>query len=227
MKTIKIAFVSLLCLATFNMTAQKQTMTLDVFDEVKVFDQINVTLVKSSENKAVITGDDVDEVAIVNNSGKLKIRMELDNFLDGNKTDVMLYYTEELELIDANEGAKIMSEDTIESNYLEINAQEGGDVDVAVETKNLDIKVVSGGEATIDGDSPDLEVTVRSGGDFYGEELDTERATVSVFAGGGAKVSADNYVDASVTAGGSIEIFGNPDKIDRSKTFGGSISEMK
>lgn len=226
MKTIKILVASLICLATFTMTAQTKTMTLQSFDEIKVFDQIHVTLVKSSENKAVISGDDVDEVAIVNNSGKLKIRMELDNFLDGNETKVMLYYTEDLEMIDANEGAKIMSDDTIKSNYLEINAQEGANINVSVDAKNVDVKVISGGEATVTGDAPDLEVTVRSGGDFYGKDLDSENATVSVFAGGGARISADKYVDASVTAGGSIEIHGNPDKIDRSKTFGGSITEM-
>lgn len=226
MKTMKILVASLFCLATFTMSAQTKTITLKSFDEIKAFDQIHVTLIKSSENKAVISGDDIDEVAIVNNSGKLKIRMELDNFLDGNDTHVKLYYTDNIELIDANEGTKIMSDDTIETNYLVINAQEGGDVDVSVEAKNVDVKVVSGGEAKVNGDAPSLEVTVRSGGDFYGKDLDSENASVSVFAGGGARISADKYVDASVTAGGSISIYGNPDKIDRTKTFGGSITEM-
>jgi len=46
---------------------------------------------------------------------------------------------------------------------------------------------------------------------------------VSVFAGGKAFVNSKEYVEANVTAGGTIEIFGNPDKVDEDKTFGGSI----
>ncbi|MDO1499569.1 DUF2807 domain-containing protein [Winogradskyella maritima] len=73
---------------------QKTTIDLDNFMELKVFDRINVTLVKSTENKAIITGDDADDVKISNDDGLLKIRMEVKDFLDGNETNVELHYKE-------------------------------------------------------------------------------------------------------------------------------------
>jgi len=226
MKTMKLFFVSLICIMTFNANAQTQTHTLQEFDEVKVLDQINVTLIKSSENKAVVSGEEAGDVKIENNSGKLKVHMELDDFLGGNENNVKLYYSGELEMVEAKQGATINSDDTVETSYLVVNSRAGSNVDLTIDTRNLEIKVVSGGDLTVSGNATDLEVTVRSGGDYHGEELDSERATVSVFAGGGAKISADEYIDASVTAGGTIEIYGSPEEVITDETFGGTITEM-
>lgn len=223
MNNIKYFFTMFTMILVVTANAQTKTITLQEFDGVKAFDQINVTLIKSSENKAVVTGDDVDEVKIVNNDGTLKVRMELDNFLDGNQTDVTLYHTKDMNMLDSNEGAKIMSNNQLESNYLILNAQEGGTVNVPVNSTNLDVKAVTGGEVSATGSAPNLEVVVRSGGEYSGKEMLSKQADVNVFAGGDAWVHADEYVEATVTAGGTIEIFGNPDTVNRNKTFGGSI----
>lgn len=223
MNNIKYFFTMFTMILVVTANAQTKTITLQEFDGVKAFDQINVTLIKSSENKAVVTGDDVDEVKIVNNEGTLKVRMELDNFLDGNQTDVTLYHTKDMNMLDSNEGAKIMSNNQLESNYLILNAQEGGTVNVPVNSTNLDVKAVTGGEVSATGSAPNLEVVVRSGGEYSGKEMLSKQADVNVFAGGDAWVHADEYVEATVTAGGTIEIYGNPDTVNRNKTFGGSI----
>jgi len=41
------------------------------FNEVKVYDLIEVNLIKSDENRVVITGDDVEDVEVFNKDGKL------------------------------------------------------------------------------------------------------------------------------------------------------------
>jgi hypothetical protein len=225
MKNIVSSIVMLFALAT--MSAQPLTMELEKFDALKVYDLINVTLIKSSENKAVITGDDVDKVDITNKDGKLKVRMDLVNFMDGDQTDVALYHTEDMRIIDSNEGAWIMSENSLEGSYVILNAQEGGKVNVPVNSTNLDVKAVTGGAITANGTSPNLEVVVRTGGHYHGKELSSDQADVNVFAGGDALVYADQYVEANVTAGGTIEIFGNPKKIDKTEAFGGSIMERQ
>jgi hypothetical protein len=57
---------------------------------VKVYDRINVTLVKSSENKVQIKGDDSD-VEIVNKNGELKIRMIPTKIMQGDKSEVTVF----------------------------------------------------------------------------------------------------------------------------------------
>lgn len=223
MKTYSVLFI--MAFTTLNMIAQREsTKQLDKFTKVKVYDRIIVTLIKSNENKIVITGDDQDEISISNKNGLLKIRMEFDNFLSGNEAIATLYYTENLELIDANENAHIKSNETLKgSNRVEIKSQEGGHIDLKVDLADVYAKSISGGEVTLTGKSKNQEVMVNTGGKVYNKELNTEDTSVVVNAGGRADVKASERVKAKVRAGGSIYIYGNPKNVDRDKVFGGKI----
>ena len=61
----------MLNIVSANAVAQGLAKELQKYNGVKVYDLIQVTLVKSDENKAVITGEDADKVKIVNNDGCL------------------------------------------------------------------------------------------------------------------------------------------------------------
>ncbi|WP_209402137.1 head GIN domain-containing protein [Pseudozobellia sp. WGM2] len=220
---------SIILFALFIITgalfAQKSnTKELEEFTEVKAYDRIIVTLVKGETNKLVITGDDKDEVNISNKDGLLKIKMEFDNFLDGDEALAALYYTEDLTLIDANENAKIKSDETFATDErVEIKTQEGGVIELNVELSDLYTKSVSGGEITLTGSAKTQEAMVNTGGKIYNKQLNTEETTVVVSAGGRADVKASDKVKAKVRAGGSIYIYGNPKNVDQDKVFGGKI----
>lgn len=219
--------LSLVVLIAFSAVAQKEkSKELDKFTELKVYDRIIVTLIKSNENKIVITGDDKDEVSISNKDGLLKIRMEFDNFLDGNEAKATLYYSENLSLIDVNENAKVISDETLNGNYTQIKGQEGGKVDLKVNLEKLYVKSVSGSEITLSGKTVEQEITVNTGGKAFNKELQTKDTKVVVMAGGRADVNATNLVDAKVKAGGYIYIYGNPKTVEKDKLFGGKIKEM-
>ena len=83
------------------------------FSVLKAYDLVNVEMIKSDENRVEISGNNAEDVVVVNKNGKLKIRMNLDEIFDGNRTQVKLYYTS-VDVIDANEGAFISSDETIE-----------------------------------------------------------------------------------------------------------------
>jgi len=216
-----------LVLFIFNAFAQQEkTKQLEKFTQVKVYDRIIVTLVKSNENKIVLSGDDQDEVSISNKNGLLKIRMEFDNFMDGDEAKATLYYTETLTLLDANENARIKSDETIEGERVEIKAQEGGHIDLKIDIADLYTKSISGSEVTLTGRAKIQEVMVNTGGKIYNKELNTSETIVVVNAGGRADVKASDKVKAKVRAGGYIYIYGNPKDVDRDKIFGGKIKIM-
>jgi len=220
----KLLYLAFSLLASLSVLAQKENIQeLEKFTEVKAYDRIIVTLVKGSENKIVITGDDKDEVNISNKNGLLKIKMEFDNFMDGDEAKATLYYTEPLTLIDANENAKIRSDETVQGDRIEIKTQEGGKIDLKINLKDLYAKSISGGEVTLTGSANVQEVMVNTGGKIYNKKLNTEKTTVVVNAGGRADVKASEKVKAKVRAGGSIYIYGNPKDVDKDKVFGGKI----
>jgi len=197
----------ILGMISFASIAQKsKTKELASFTMLKAYDRIVVKLVKSQENKIVITGDDQDEVNISNKDGILKIKMEFDNFMDGDEAQATLYYTETLTLIDANENAKIISDEVVTGKRAEIKAQEGGKITLPIAFADVYVKSISGSEVILTGSSTKQEVMVNTGGRVENEKLSTERTKVTVNAGGRANVNATEQVEAKVRAGGYIYI---------------------
>jgi len=93
------------CLVFCSIAAFAQrSITKDVgdFSELKVYDLIEVNLIQSDENKVVIKGNHPDDVKIINQNGKLKLRMEIDTRFQGEDTYIEVYF-KNIRTIDANE----------------------------------------------------------------------------------------------------------------------------
>jgi len=196
--------------------------TLGEFKELKVFDLIEVKLVKSNENKISITGKNASDVVLVNKNGTLKIRMNLEESFDGNKTLATLYYTD-IEIIDANEGAYIFSDDQIKQFDLKLKAQEGGLIKLKIDTYFLDVKSVTGGSIEAKGTTKKQKVAISTGGIYQGEHVKTEQTDVSIIAAGEAHVNASKLVDLKIRVGGDVYIYGKPETVNENKAIGGRV----
>lgn len=196
------------------------------FNQVKVFDLIEVNLIKSDENKVLIKGKNVDDINLVNKNGVLKIRMELDKIFTGEDTFVEVYYTD-LEIIDGNEGAKISSNETIEQNTLKIKSQEGAQIKVGLKINHLDARAVTGGIIEASGIAENQDVVLNTGGVFEGKELRTETTSIKITAAGEAEVYASESVAINIKAGGDVDVFGNPKEVNKNTFAGGRIRIME
>ncbi|WP_316634785.1 head GIN domain-containing protein [uncultured Flavobacterium sp.] len=209
-----------------QMSFGQVTKDLGDFDSVKVFDKLSVKLVQSSENKIVIKGARESEVEVVNKKGLLKLRMPFPKLLSGNDLDITVYY-KHLELIDVNEGANVTSKEAIKATSFKVSAQEGATIDVNLDVDKLKVSSVSGGSITLHGKAANQDASLGAGGYLLASKLTTSQTTVSVSAGGKADVNASTLVDAKVSAGGSIYIYGKPKQINQKTVFGGKIEEVK
>lgn len=222
MKYITLAF---LCISSLLHAQSPIEKTIGEFNELKVFDLIEVKLVKSNQNKIEITGKNANDVVIVNRNGLLKIRMKLEESFDGNRTHVTLYYTN-LDTIDVNEGTYVFSDELLKQFDLKLKAQEGGSIKLNVETSYLDVKSVTGGNIETKGTVKKQKVTLNTGGVYQGEDLKTEETEVSIVAAGEAYVNASKLVDVKIRVGGDVYIYGDPEKVNESKAIGGRIKRM-
>jgi len=209
-----------------QMSFGQVTKELGDFDTVKVYDKLSVKLVQSSENKVVIKGAREAEVEAVNKNGILKLRMPFPKLLSGNDLDITLYY-KHLELIDVNEGANVTSKEAIKATSFKVSAQEGATINVDLDVDKLKVSSVSGGSITLTGKAENQVASLGAGGYLLASKLNTSQTTVSVSAGGKADVNASTLVDAKVSAGGSIYIYGKPKQINQKTVFGGKIEEVK
>ena len=133
-----------LLLTTVVYSQNTITRTLGDFSQLKVYDLINVELIASDQNQLEITGDNSNDVVIVQKNNALKLKMRSTKLLKGANTYVKLYY-KKLNTIDVNEGAVVKSELPIRQYELELKAQEGGEIALEVDTKLLYVKAVTGG----------------------------------------------------------------------------------
>lgn len=195
------------------------------FKVLKVYDLIEVELIKSNSNKVIITGNDAGSVQINNKNGTLKIRMEFSRIFDGTNTKVKLYYTT-VDVIDANEGSKIYSYDGIKQFEVDLRAQEGASINVPVDVNYVNAKAVTGGIIKVEGVTKKGNVSLLTGGAFQGKDLKSENASVSINAAGEASVNVSKELDVKIRAGGDVFVYGKPETINESKVFGGRVKQM-
>ncbi len=205
---------------------EKISIKLTEFKEVKAYDGLSINLIKSNENKAVITGANTNKVNFVNTDGVLKIRMGIDKIFSGYRTFVNLYYSQEIVVIDVNEDARITSDELISQEIIELKAQEGGELRIKAKVEQMLIRSVSGGIITAAGASDVQDVAINTGGSYKGKDFKTKFTTVNVNAGSSAEIFASDYVKATVKAGGEVLVYGDPTKMDEKTVFGGKVTRM-
>lgn len=223
---MKLLVSALVLLSTFMSFSQKPVeKTIGEFTELKVYDLIELEMIKSNENKVVISGKNNQDVLVNNKNGKLKIKMNLESIFNGEDTKVQLYYTS-VDVIDGNEGAKIHSKDVIKQYELDLKTQEGAIIDVPCNVTYLNVKAVTGGVIDVSGTSQKQDISLLTGGIYNGENNSTENTKVSINAAGEAYVKASKVVDIKIRAGGDVYIYGNPETVNENKVFGGRVKRM-
>jgi len=192
------------------------------FQEIKVYDLIEVNLIKSDDNRIVIKGHNVYDIKFVNKNGVLKLRMELDKKFQGEDTFVEVYYTD-LRTIDGNEGAKIVCKELVEKEKIELRAQEGSHIKIGMDVRDVEMKAVTGGIIEASGLAKNQIIVINTGGVFEGRELLTEVTSIKISAGGEAELYASQKLDVNVKAGGDVYVYGNPKDVNKTTLAGGRI----
>ncbi len=220
MKNITLLFL----LVSTLVFSQKSIITeLGPFKELKVFSGLTVRIKKAETARIEITGKKNGEVVVKNINGRLKLSMRIPETFSGHDVDIILYYTDKLFLIDANEGSIVGAESTIKQQSLEIKVQEGAVINVKVDVKYLIGKAVSGGQLIVKGvvESQDLELT--TGGIYTGYDLISNQTYVTSSSGAVANVFVKEMLDAKVRLGGTIYYKGDPTDLTTKKIIGGTI----
>ncbi len=201
------------------------TIKLEDFDELKVFDLLNVTLVPSDENKIEITGTNQGNVETVNKNGLLKIRIYLTKILEDNKDLKVTLYFKKIESIDANEGSNVSCNAVFKQISMDLSTQEGARIEAELDVENTSVKAYSGGIINLMGNAVTQKISINSGGIVKAKDLVTSQTTINISAGGSAEINATTLVDAKMNAGDYIYIYGKPKQIKQQVIAGGTITE--
>jgi len=113
-------------MATTLIAQQSENRNLDTFSKIAAMEAVNVYLIPGSKEsaKVEVDGIDLDDVLTDVSRGKLKIHLSKGNH---NNVHVNVWVTyRSLESIEVNSAAKVSTEGTLKSQFLEIEASSAG-----------------------------------------------------------------------------------------------------
>lgn len=195
------------------------------FNTLKVFNGLTVILQKSDVSKIEITGSKSEDVSIKNSNGVLKIRLKFPEGFTAEDLKITLYYTNNIDVIDANEGAKIFSEEVFNQQHVEVKAQEGARIEMKIETKHLVVKSVSGGIIELTGATQNQTIEATTGGIYEGYNMQSKQAVATAASGARVEVRITEVLDAKIRFGGTIFYKGTPEVLKTKKIIGGTIKD--
>ena len=216
---------TLMFISAIGIAQEKVTMNLGDFHTVKTYRGLQVELIKADVAQLIIDGKRSSEVTVKNNNGTLKISMSITHTFSADDVMVYLYFKDNIDVIDANEGSYIFSDETIKQEKLTAKTQESARIKLEIDTEQLDVSVFTGGEVNLKGTSKNQNVKSNTGGMYKGGTLQTEYTKVSAYTGGTADVKASKLVDAKASTGSTISISGEPEEVKKSESLGGYIRQ--
>lgn len=218
-----IILICAIFLATTLRGQEEMVHELQDFSEVKVYNGLKVNLKNANEARAVVTGDNSEEVSFDVQEGILKVKMNLENIWKDDNTQIDLYFTN-LDKIDSRQNASVRLEESFKAKEVVLEASEGGDIFAEIEVEDLYIKSLTGAEIEVRGKAAFQDVKIRAGGQYYARYLETDDIEISISAGGVADIYSTGNVKAKVRAGGTVNIYGKPTSIEEDTLFGGKVN---
>ena len=222
----KYILINFLVLSNMLFSQSTVTKKLGDFYKIKVYNGINIELIRSQEHKIQVTGEKSQKIKIKNTNGILKISLKFPDLLADGKVNVKLYYNEDIQVIDGNEGS-IITGKSINQSHVEVKAQEGAFIELDIKTKHLKVKSSTGGIIKLSGSSKSQEIDLDLYGVYHGYDLIvSDNTTVNAGTGSKAEVKVGETLNVKVSFGGSVFYKGSPEVIENKKVAGGIIKQM-
>ena len=216
------------------------------FDEIKVAQSINAEVVKSEEEKVVITApsDIIDDILVENSNGKLYIHFKSGINISARNVAAKIF-AKDFSAVQASSSASIKIKDKFTQDRMTIQSSSSGDITGDLEANDMSIDVSSSGsftgqiwavnlksEATSSGDvdvsgkAKNANLSASSSGSLNAQKVIAENADLQASSSGDISISVTNQLNASASSSGDINVTrkGNLNILTNKKSSGGSIS---
>lgn len=199
------------------------------FTSLKASNRIKIELIPATENKVVLKESQEKSVNITNKNGRLILKNTVKELVGEEEYSVTVQvYFNDLKQIDAQGGSYIFSDAVLEQNTLDLSANLGSTLKLNLKTEKLDASANTGARLELKGlASTSVKFSATAGGQIRAEHLETARNKTTVNSGSTATITATDFVDVQVIAGGNIKIYGNPKDVKEKTSIGGTIERVK
>lgn len=227
-----------LLLASSTIFAQTTKKTLELPEFKSIYVNSNYTVYLKQTNKQEVIVEALTEIYSLTNihveNGILMIDMDRkpDN---GNKSiwskidDIKVNPTMKVTIsmknitdLQVNGGGKIIAENSLAANYLNLSISGSGTMDLDVKGDVIKTEVSGSGKLTLKGYATSIDAIVSGAGSIAAFDCAVETAKAKVSGSGECELNVSNTLEALVVGTGSIKHKGNTKNVQK-KIYGSGI----
>jgi len=194
------------------------------FNEIKVQQGIQVFLTQGNSTELKVEADEniIDLLITEVKDNELKIYFEKN--VNKAKSRNVYLTANEISKIRTSSGAMIKTENTLETNTLELDSSSGSSIKVTVNASEIISSSSSGSNIHVYGKTKSFSASASSGSSIDADKLETVNTSAKVSSGANIDVNVSGKLVAKASSGGSIDYEGNPTEVNKDTSSGGSVS---
>ena len=206
-----------------NVVITERTIKAD-FSGIKVSTGIDLFIRQGSTNAITVEADENLHDLIITEVKEGILKIYTDKNIWKAKARKVYVTIENLTLLKASSGSNVKSESVINTNEIYIDASSGASIDIEVVAKSAVTEASSGSDVKIKGTTINHTARASSGSSINAYKLKSTNANASASSGASINIYASKNMDAKASSGGAIDYTGNPARINKEASSGGSIS---
>ena len=198
--------------------------TKEGFTKIKVSTGLDLYISQGSKNQITVEADENLQDIILTEVKDGVLRIYSEKNIWRAKARKVYVTVETLEELTATSGSDAYTRETLKVNDLKISATSGADIHITVDANTIETSATSGSDIEVSGVANNHISKATSGASIDAYELRSKNATVKATSGADINIYASESIDAKATSGGDIDFKGNPKKVDKKSSSGGSVS---
>lgn len=203
----------------------KERKPQDNFTGIKVSTGIDLYISQGNTHSITVEADEnLHDIIITDvEDGILKIYSEKNIWrAKARKVYVTL---ENLTLLKATSGSDVYGESIIRTKEISVAATSGANINIEVDAESVETNSTSGSDIKISGKSINHASNATSGSSIDAYDLKSENVIAKASSGADINIYASEKIEAKASSGGDVDFKGNPTKINKKSSSGGSVSK--
>jgi hypothetical protein len=207
---------------------QSETRNVDPFTAISMGVAGDLFITQGNRQSVVVEGDrdDLEDLITEVRNGKLQIRFERSGW-NFNRDRITIRVTApEITEISLGGSGKVISENTLEADHLELSVSGSGRMELRIEADELETSISGSGNMRLSGNADEVQLTISGSGSLDAEELNADSYNVQISGSGRSRINVGDQLDARISGSGSVYYSGNPDKVISNVSGSGKVRKL-
>ena len=206
-----------------NVISEERSISSD-FDAINVQQGIELYLTQGKSTALSIEADENILDLLITEVKNNELKVYFDKNVYRAKSRKVYLTTNSISKIRTSSGASVKSENTLQVSSLDIDASSGSSIKMYVNANEVSSESSSGADIDLYGKTEQFSANASSGSHIDANELEAVDVYAKVSSGANIDVNVTGKLTANASSGGDIDFEGNPTKVNKDTSSGGSVS---